>query len=509
MQSDQVTPEGWATTTLSEVVSEVQPGFACGTNNRDGDGIAHLRPMNVSTEGEIVLSDVKYIPAENADSDRKWLKRGDVLFNNTNSTELVGKTAVYEENEPRAFSNHMTRIRVREEALDPIYCAAYLHHCWREGYFQGICNQHVSQSSVSRTRLLATPISLSPLAEQKRIAAKVEALLERVNKARERLDRVPEILKKFRQSVLAAACSGRLTADWREEKPESDDADSRYGQLLRTRKDDWRGSRQYREPLPIAAADLPDLPDEWCYASASALLKVPLANGRSVVDQEGGFPVLRLTALKQGRIDLSESKEGKWTAEQAAKYVVAKDDFLVSRGNGSLSLVGRGGLVEDEPHSVAYPDTLIRVRLGDGVLVRYFRLAWDSEVVRRQIEAAAHTTAGIHKVSQQDIGGVAVPFPRLSEQKEIIKRVESLLELGNRIEQHLEAGTKRTEQITPSILAKAFAGELVETEAELARREGRDYEPASVLLERIAAERAAADNGKPPRGRRKRVQSKN
>ena len=137
-------PQGWVRTQLGAVVCDVQPGFACGVNNRGGDGVAHLRPMNVTKDGEIDLSDLKFISAKEADGDRKSLRRDDVLFNNTNSTELVGKTAVYEYDEQRAFSNHMTRVRVREGALDPKYCAKYLHNCWREGYFQQVCNQHVS-----------------------------------------------------------------------------------------------------------------------------------------------------------------------------------------------------------------------------------------------------------------------------------------------------------------------------------------------------------------------------
>ena len=81
------------------------------------------------------------------------------------------------------------------------------------------------------------------------------------------------------------------------------------------------------------------------------------------------------------------------------------------------------------------------------------------------------------------------PVPPLEEQHEIVRRVEVLFQLADAIEKRVAAATKRTDKLTQSILAKAFRGELVPTEAELARREGRSYEPASVLLERIQAER--------------------
>jgi len=113
-------PEGWLRACLADgIVVDVQPGFACGVNNRAGDGVAQLRPMNVSKEGGIALADVKYVPRHEVGRDERWLRRGDVLFNNTNSPELVGKTACYDLPEPRAFSNHMTRLRCDPDALDP------------------------------------------------------------------------------------------------------------------------------------------------------------------------------------------------------------------------------------------------------------------------------------------------------------------------------------------------------------------------------------------------------
>jgi type I restriction enzyme, S subunit len=105
-----------------------------------------------------------------------------------------------------------------------------LHQQWREGHFEEVCNHHVSQASVGTKTLLETKFLLPPLAEQKRIVAKVEALLERTNAARARLTKVPAIVKRFRQSVLAAACSGQLTADWRGQR--ADTPKSRSKKLL-------------------------------------------------------------------------------------------------------------------------------------------------------------------------------------------------------------------------------------------------------------------------------------
>jgi type I restriction enzyme S subunit len=92
----------------------------------------------------------------------------------------------------------------------------------------------------------------------------------------------------------------------------------------------------------------------------------------------------------------------------------------------------------------------------------------------------------------EQVKNIRVALPPLAEQEEIVRRVEALFALADAIEKRVAAATARVEKLTQAVLAKAFRGELVPTEAELARRESRDYEPASVLLERIRAERAAA-----------------
>jgi type I restriction enzyme, S subunit len=190
-------------------------------------------------------------------------------------------------------------------------------------------------------------------------------------------------------------------------------------------------------------------------------LAEPMANGRSVPTATLGFPVLRLTALKRGRIDLSERKTGEWSAADARRFLVRRGDFLVSRGNGSLSLVGRGGLVGADPDPVAYPDTLIRIRpKPETWLAEFLVVVWDSPDLRAQIESAAHTTAGIHKVSQQDLSALSIPKPTIAEQHEIVRRVDALFALADAIEQRVADATARAHTLTQATLAKAFRGEL-------------------------------------------------
>jgi type I restriction enzyme S subunit len=231
-----------------------------------------------------------------------------------------------------------------------------------------------------------------------------------------------------------------------------------------------------------------ELPEGWRSTPLLELLAEPMANGKSVPDDPRGSPVLRLNALKNGRVDLSERKLGALSAAETRRFNVRKGDFLVARGNGSLSLVGRGGLVEDEPGRVAYPDTLIRVRVKPSDMTAgWLRFVWNSEVVRRQIEAAAHTSAGIHKVSQQDLGSIVLPVPPIAEQERLSEMVEGLLGvLGTARGRLGNAGTV-FRRLRQAFLAAACDGRLTDQW----RQEHRPRESLDSLLERIGAARAA------------------
>lgn len=285
---------------------------------------------------------------------------------------------------------------------------------------------------ITKGRFDETPVRIPPIDEQERIVAAVEEHLSRLDAAQAALDAAAA-----RASVLARRVLDEATDE------------------------------------------------RWPSTCLEAVLAQPLANGRSVVTQPGGFPVLRLTALRERRILLEERKEGAWTAAQAEPFLVKRGDFLVSRGNGSLSLVGRGGLVTDDPDPVAYPDTLIRVRVrSEECDASFLSYVWDSSAIRHQIERNARTTAGIYKINQEMLRQIRIPLPPIDAQRRITESVESALASSTRLSNEIDRASARAAALRRSILAAAFSGRLV--------LQNPDDEPASALLERIQAERAAA-----------------
>ena len=335
---------------------------------------------------------------------------------------------------------------------------------------------------------------LPPLQEQRRIVERIETLFVELDKGEESLRQVQILLARYRQSVLKAAVTGELTADWRAERTgKLEHGRDLLERILQTRRDNWEGRGRYSEPSVPKSDDLPELPEGWVWTTVEQLLRAGLSNGRSVPDAQEGFPVLRLTALKDGWIDLSERKIGAWDEESARGFLIQSGDILVSRGNGSKRLVGRGGLILDEPDPVAYPDTMIKVPLLlDHLSAEWFVQLWNSPFMREQIEKAAKTTAGIYKINQTDIRGFKVPLPPLEEQLLIAEKVGESAEAIAALESQCGGELKRSAALRQSILKDAFSGCLVPQDP--------NDESASNLLARI---RQSRDPGQ-GRSRRKK-----
>jgi type I restriction enzyme S subunit len=215
------------------------------------------------------------------------------------------------------------------------------------------------------------------------------------------------------------------------------------------------------------------------------MLAAPLANGRSVPTADSGFPVLRLTSIRNARVDVSECKIGAWDARQAEPFLVAEGDLLIVRGNGSRHLVGRAGLAQEVSSPVAFPDTLIRAKLDkSAALPAYVARAWHTRIVRSQIEAVARTSAGIYKINQTDIENLRIPLPPLPVQEHLASSADAIDSLATQAHAAIEQSIRMAARLRQAILKKAFEGRLVPQDP--------NDEPASVLLDRIRATRAQA-----------------
>jgi type I restriction enzyme S subunit len=166
---------------------------------------------NISSRGELDLSSVLRVPATPEQVEKYRLAPGDIIFNNTNSAELVGKTTLFtEEKGTFLYSNHLTRLRCVPEMLDSVYLASWLQLQWCRRVFEMICNRWIGQAAVQREKLLNLEIPLSPFSEQLRIAAKIQELIQEVDRARTACEKQLEAINALPQAILIKAFRGEL-----------------------------------------------------------------------------------------------------------------------------------------------------------------------------------------------------------------------------------------------------------------------------------------------------------
>ncbi|WP_049201854.1 restriction endonuclease subunit S [Serratia marcescens] len=295
-------------------------------------------------------------------------------------------------------------------------------------------------------------LSIPPLAEQKVIADKLDTLLTQVETTKAHLERIPKILKTFRQSVLAAAVSGKLVT-----------------------------------------VSEPNVTTVGCVTT-----DIRYGTSKKCGYDAGQTPVIRIPNIGDRRINLSDLKYADFTEKELEALALKAGDILVIRSNGSLDLVAKPALVDQKSEGFLYAGYLIRLRCNEEKVLPSFLLnVMSSRVVRDIVEITSRSTSGVNNINSKELASLKFVLPSIVEQTEIVRRVEELFTFADSIEQKANAALERVNNLTQSILAKAFRGELTAdwraANPELITGENS----AEALLERIKAEREASSNKKP------------
>lgn len=483
-------PDGWAEIEigqLMQVVSGGTPPSKDESNFSSEGGIPWLTPADLSgypekyiARGARNLSEKGY-----AACSATKMPAGSVLFS---SRAPVGYVAVAAN---EMSTNQGFKSFIPPDGFSSVYLYYYLKHIKpvAEQMATGTTFKELSGAAAAKL-----PLLVAPLPEQKRIADKLDSVLARVDACCDRLDRIPALLKRFRQSVLAAAMSGRLTEEWRAEHLPPNMATA-----IDALPSDQKARRGVTASVVPASefVDSWNCPDGWWRGTAAALLckgvLVDLKDGNHGVNHPvvsdftpEGLPFVTAAQVDRFRIDYAGAY--KLSGEPLAKLRVgfAKPGDVVLTHKGT---VGRLAIVDRE--CVLTPQTTYyrvnRLYAAPEFLMCYMA----SQPFCAQLdEIKSQTTRDFVPITQQY--ALVHLIPSLSEQQEIVRRVETLFAFADRVEARCAAARKQAGQLTPALLAKAFRGELVPQDPA--------DEPAAELLKRLAARRAEAP--KTRRGRK-------
>lgn len=355
----------------------------------------------------------------------------------------------------------------------------YLHHFVRQPAFREIGAEHMigtaGQARVPVEFVRDVDVPVPPLAEQRRIVEIVDVTLARIAAARHRLASVRGTVARFRRGVLAAACAGRLTEDVRAEHPQRD----------RAVLDAAEGEDSVGWPLLRAAA------------ACTSVQSGGTPKGRSFTPA-GDIPFLKVYNIVGQRVAFGYKPQfitRDVHAGELRRSVVAPNDVLMNIVGPPL---GKVALVPDTYPEWNMNQALVLFRAQTFLLPEflYYVLSEGSEV--RRIESDYRGSAGQSNISLSQCRDFRIPVPSVEEQRAISERVGSAFALADAVERRATAALAHVDKLPQAILTKAFTGQLVPTEAELARVEGRGFEPAEAMLARFAS----APGGARPRSRR-------
>ena len=341
----------------------------------------------------------------------------------------------------------------------------------------------VNAAILNKSRLGKAPIPLPPLNEQRRIVSTIEQLTDRSHKARAALEDVPKLIAQFRQSVLAAAFRGDLTADWREKNPDIEPA-SELLERIKIEKDlaDSKSSR--RSPSKPQDLEMPDfqIPESWEKVLSHDLLAFVTSGSRGWAKyySDSGDIFIRVGNLDRNTISLDLTDIQRVNISNDTEGVRSKifsGDILVS----VTADIGMIGIVDDELGEAYISQHVALARPFAGFSKDY--LAWylashsDGYQQFQKLQRGATKTG----LGLDDIRSIWIPFPPLAEQAAIVSAIKSHFRTIEKIREQYLSAQADFNVLDRSILAKAFRGELVPQDP--------NDESAAVLLDRIRAER--------------------
>lgn len=473
-------PEGWTEINLGVVVESMKNGLYKPVTSYADAGTACLRMYNIEG-GKIVWKAIKRMRLTQDEIKEYGLAPGDLLINRVNSRELVGKTAVVPEGlETCVYESKNIRVRLIPELVNSDF-VNYRLLLSGQDYFNFNSQQVVGMASISQPQIADFPLPLAPRAEQGRIVSKLQTLLENIDRIRTRIVRLPDLLKAFRQAVLAAACSGKLTEDWRQ--VHDDTLDPLLDSIQQV-------NDNFKVADSISTLDW-TIPDSWRWATLGGIAEVVggITKGqkRRASEKLRSVPYLRVANVQRGFLDLDEIKYIEATEEEISNLRLMPGDVLFTEG-GDRDKLGRGWIWHGEIAECIHQNHIFRARLYSERLQGKF-VSWFANLVgQNYFIDEGKQTVNLASINLRKLRAFPVPVLPETEQEEIVRRVEALFKLAETIERRVAVARVKAERLSQSVLSKAFRGELVPTEAELARREGRNYESAGVLLARIKKE---------------------
>lgn len=500
-------PQGWILTELESVVQIVRgitfPTTAKEFSYREGL-IACLRTANV--QAQVEWDDLWFIPEHYVKNEEQFVLSDDILISTANSYELVGKVARISQPKMRSTLGAFISLLRTNNRLNPSYLYYLMSAEDTQRTIREMSSTTTNISNVSGGKLKTLLLPIAPKNEQTRIVEKLEELLTDLDTATNELKTAQKKLTQYRQSLLKAAVEGALTAEWRANNTPSESGSQLLERILKERRVRWEQKQlekfkeqgkippkdwqsKYSEPVKPDTMGLMELPEGWVWITADHLIS-HIETGKSFKCDErtpnnNEIGVVKVSAVSWGEYNELESKTCMDSYRINEFLLVREGDFLFSRAN-TIELVGACVIAKNVKLQVMLSDKILRFRLVEENLKQWLLFILRSTLGRKQIELlASGNQESMRNIGQEQIRKIALPLPPQAEINHIISSLEQNFVAINEQSISIKTSLKQSAAQRKNILKAAFSGQLVPQDP--------NDEPASVLLERIKAERVAQE----------------
>ena len=430
-------PNGWVWTKLEEI-SKIILGQSppSSTYNTDGKGLPFY-------QGKLEFGKTYPTLLKWCTAPKKIAEKGDIFIS---VRAPVGPTNVCPEKS--CVGRGLAAIRGLS-GIEPFFILYLMRAYEDELAGRGV---GTTFNAITGNQLKTFEIPLPPLPEQHRIVAKIEELFTKLDIGINELHKAQSQLKRYRQSVLKAAFEGKLT-------------------------EAWRASHQDEiEPPTVIEGDLPD---GWTWVTVGKIArKIHYGYTESATDDPIGPKFLRITDIQNNSVNWDSVPYCRIDEIKQQQYLLKENDLVFARTGAT---VGKSFLIQGSIPDAVFASYLIRIVLEKEINAKFVYTFFQSQSYWRQIHQGK-IGSGQPNVNAKILSQITLPLPPLLEQQAIVSEVESRLSIADEVEKTVTAELKRAEQLRQSILKKAFSGELVP--------QNPNDEPASVLLERIKAEKS-------------------
>jgi len=470
--------KGWVQCSIGDVVG-IQNGYAFKSKDFTTEGVPLVKQTNLIGD-TVNLSKCQYL-------DKRFLKdksnfiinKDEILIGMSGS---LGKVAIYKYESPALQNQRTGKLVFYSDSL--LSQSLFLHYFTNISYILEKSGKGCGVQNISATEIENLEFPFPPLNEQKRIVAKLDAIIPRIDSLKARMDKIPALIKRFRQSVLTAAVTGKLTEKWREAHLEVESSDLLLEKIENERKSLKRKHKtgySFKTDSHIDERYISiTLPKSWEKTNIDLVSLYIVDCPHSTPKwADSGHICLRTTNFLSNKLNLSEVRYvSKDTYKKRIERLKPeKGDVLYSREGGILGIA----CILDSDEDVCLGQRMMMFRTSKNIITEYFSFYLNSPIILQHVKNLIGGSAAPH-INIRDIKKYPFPLPPLEEQKEIVRQVDNLFALSDKLEFHYQNAKARIDKLSQSVLAKAFRGELVPQDP--------NDEPAEKLLERIMAEKA-------------------